>query len=125
MRVEINSLLVSSPEIHHGRPRIAGTGLTVHRIAVWYRLGHSPEEIARRYGHLTIAQVYAALAYYHANQAEIEAELAADEAQADRLEAEHTAQLQAAPDLSEEEMALAAEDLFLAIDREEEAALAG
>ena len=96
MRIEINSLLVSSPEIRDSRPRIAGTGLTVHRIAVWYRLGHSPEEIARRYGHISVAQVYAALAYYHANQAEIEAELTADEAAANRLEAEHTQQLQAA-----------------------------
>ena len=96
MRIEINSLLVSSPEIRNSRPRIAGTGLTVHRIAVWYRLGHSPEEIARRYGHISVAQVYAALAYYHANQAEIEAELTADEAAANRLEAEHTQQLQAA-----------------------------
>jgi len=96
MSVEINNLLVSSPDIRNGRPRIAGTGITVHRIAIWYRLGHSPEEIARRYGHLTVAQVYAALTYYHANQAEIEAELAEDEAEANRLEAEHAEQLQAA-----------------------------
>jgi len=88
MSVEINNLLVSSPEIRHGRPRIAGTGITVHRIAIWYRLGNSPEEIARRYGHLSVAQVYAALAYYHANQVEIETDLAADEAEANRLEAE-------------------------------------
>ena len=96
MSVEINSLLVSSPEIRHGRPRIAGTGITVHRVAIWYRLGHSAEEIAHQYGHLTVAQVYAALAYYHANQAEIEAEIASDEAEAERIEAEHSNQLQAA-----------------------------
>ena len=96
MSVEINSLLVKSPEIRHGRPRIAGTGITIHRIAAWYKLGHSPEEIARRYGHITVAQVYAALAYYHANQAEIEAEIASDETEAERLETEHTNQLQAA-----------------------------
>lgn len=96
MSVEINSLLVKSPEIRHGRPRIAGTGITIHRIAAWYKLGHSPEEIARRYGHLTVAQVYAALAYYHANQAEIEAEIASDETEAESLETEYTDQLQAA-----------------------------
>jgi uncharacterized protein (DUF433 family) len=95
MSVEINNLLVSSSDIRNGRPRIAGTGITVHRIAAWYRLGHSPEEIARRYGHLSVAQVYAALTYYHANQAAIEAELTADEAEAKRLEAEHAEQLQA------------------------------
>jgi uncharacterized protein (DUF433 family) len=86
--VDIGTLIVRSPEIRGGRPRIAGTGITVHRIATWYKLGHSPEEIAPRIGHLTLAQVYAALAYYHANKEEIEAELAEDEADYDRLEAE-------------------------------------
>lgn len=96
MSVEINSLLVSSPDIRNGRLRIAGTGITVHRIVTWYKLGHTAEEIARRYGHITVAQVYAALAYYHANQSEIEADLAAEGAEADRLEAEHTGQVQPA-----------------------------
>jgi uncharacterized protein (DUF433 family) len=96
MSVEINNLVVSNPTVRNGRPSITGTGITVHRVAIWYRLGHSPEEIAHRYGHLTIAQVYAALAYYHSNQAEIEAEIASDEAEAERLEAEHRNQLQAA-----------------------------
>jgi hypothetical protein len=50
-------------------------------------MGLSPEEIADQYGHLTWAQVYAALAYYHANRNEIEAEMAAEEAEYDRLEA--------------------------------------
>lgn len=89
MKTEIGSLLISSPEIRHGRPRIAGTGITVHRIAVWYKMGESPEEIVRHYGHLTEAQVHAALAYYHANRDEVEAELAADEAEADRIEEQY------------------------------------
>lgn len=96
MITNIGSLIVSSPEIRHGRPCIAGTGITVHRIAIWYKLGHSPEEIARRYGHLTEAQVHAALAYYHSNRDEIEAELAADEAEADRLEQQYLQEKQPA-----------------------------
>ena len=96
MIVELDSLLLSTPNIRNGRPVIAGTGITVHRIATWYKLGHSPEEIARRYGHLTVAQVYAALAYYHANQTAIETDLALDEAQAERLETEYTDQPQTA-----------------------------
>ncbi len=59
------------------------------RIVGWYKLGLSPEEIADRIGHLSLAQVYAALAYYHANQVEIEADLAAEAVEADRLEKEH------------------------------------
>ena len=88
MSTDIGSMIVSSPAIRHGRPCIAGTGITVHRIAIWDKLGHSPEEIARRYGHLTEAQVHAALAYYHANRDEVEAEIAADEAEAAHLEDE-------------------------------------
>jgi uncharacterized protein (DUF433 family) len=72
-----------------GRPRIAETGVTVRRIVGWYKLGWSPEEIADRTGHLSLAQVYAALAYYHANREEIEADMAAEEAEAERLEREH------------------------------------
>jgi uncharacterized protein (DUF433 family) len=89
MSIDIGPLIISTPDMKHGRPRIAGTGITVHRIAIWYKLGHSPEEIAYQYGHLTLAQVYAALAYYHANREQIEAEIAADETEADRIEQEH------------------------------------
>jgi uncharacterized protein (DUF433 family) len=86
---DIGTLIVRSPEIRGGRPRIAGTGVTVRRIVGWYKLGLSPEEIADQYGHLSLAQVHAALAYYHANREEIEADLAAEEAEAERLEREH------------------------------------
>lgn len=86
MSTDIDSLIVTSPDIRQGRPCIAGTGISVHRIAIWYKLGHGPEEIVRRYGHLNEAQVHAALAYYHANQEQIEANITADEAIADRLE---------------------------------------
>ena len=70
-----------------GRPRISGTGVTVRRIVEWYKLGLSPEEIAHEIGHITLAQVFAALAYYHANREEIEADLANEKDIADQLEA--------------------------------------
>jgi uncharacterized protein (DUF433 family) len=60
----------------------------VHRIAVLHNLGHSPEEIVRKYEHLTIAGVHAALAYYYANKQEIDAEVAADETEAAEIERE-------------------------------------
>lgn len=87
MNTELNSLLIAKPDIRHGRPCVAGT-TTVHRIAVWYKMGESPEEIARDYPHLPIAGIYAALAYYHANREQIEAEIEAERAEAARLEAE-------------------------------------
>ncbi len=86
---DIGTLIVRSPEIRGGRPRVAGTGVTVRRIVDWCKLGLSPEEIASRIGHLTLAQVYAALAYCHVNRDEIEADLATEEAQVDVLEQQH------------------------------------
>ena len=87
--VDIGALIVRSPEVRGGRPCIAGTGVTVRRLVGWYKLGCSPEEIADRIGHLSLAQVYAAFAYYHANREEIEADIAAEESEAERLEREH------------------------------------
>ena len=86
--VDIGTLIVRSPEIRHGRPRIAGTGMTVHRIASWYKLGNSPEKIAEEISYLSLAQVYAALAHYHANKEQIEADLDEDESEFERVEEE-------------------------------------
>jgi len=87
--IDIGTLITRRPEIRGGRPIIAGTGITVRRIVGWYKLGLSPEEIADQLPHLTLAQVYAALAYYHANQEEIETDIANEEAEAERIEREH------------------------------------
>ena len=80
--VEIGTLIERDPAIRGGRPKIAGTGLTVRRVVGWYKMGMSPEEIALEYPHLNLAQVHAALAYYHANREEIEADIAQEEATA-------------------------------------------
>jgi len=79
---DIGSLIDRDPKIRGGRPKITVTGLTVSRIAGWYKLGMSPEEIALEYPHLTLAQVHAALAYYHVNRDEIETDIAEEEAAA-------------------------------------------
>lgn len=88
MSVQIESLLIPRKE-RKGRLCVVGTLTTVHRIAVWYKMGLSPEDISRKWPHLPVAAVYAALAYYHANQAEMEAEIAADQAEEERIEAEY------------------------------------
>ena|SRR5450631_2704838 len=77
---EIGTLIDRDPKIRGGRPKIAGTGLTVSRIAGWYKMGMTPEEIALEYPRLTLAQVHAALTYYHVNRDEIETDLAQEEA---------------------------------------------
>ena len=77
--VDIGSLIVRTPEIRGGRARIAGTNVTVQRIASWNKLGMTAEEMVRQLPHLTLAQVYAALSYYHANREEIDQQLLTDE----------------------------------------------
>ena len=86
MSTEIGTLLVSSPNICGGRLRIEGTRITVNQIVILYKQGYTPEEIADQYSHLSLAQVYTALAYYHANKQDIEADLATEKEEAIRLE---------------------------------------
>jgi uncharacterized protein (DUF433 family) len=64
-----------TPGIAGGRPRIAGCRITVRNIAVWHdHLGKSADEIAAEYD-LSLADIYAALAYYFDHQAEIDREI--------------------------------------------------
>lgn len=87
---DIGTLVTRSPDIGNGRPIIAGTRTSVCRVVVLYKQGASAEEITRRMSHLSLAQVYAALAYYHANCDEIEADLAEEDAEYWRLAALHS-----------------------------------
>ena len=73
--IEIGTLIDRDPAVRGGRPKIAGTGVTVSRIAGYYRLGMTPDEVPLEYPHLTLAQVHAALAYYHANREEIDSDI--------------------------------------------------
>jgi uncharacterized protein (DUF433 family) len=84
---DIATLVVKSPETLGGRPHIAGTRLSVQRVAAWYKMGLNAEEICDRIGTVTLAQIYAALTYYHSNQAEIEHYLAEEKAEYARLSA--------------------------------------
>lgn len=84
--IDIGTLITRTPGLHGGCPHIAGKGVTVRRIASWYKRGLNAEEIAARIEHLNLAEIYAALAYYHINQEEIEADLLAQATEAKRLE---------------------------------------
>src|SRR2546427_11603969 len=98
--VEIGTLITRTPGIKRGTPHIAGTGVTVRTIVRWHRSGLVPEEIAIRIGHLSLAQVHAALAFYYANQETMDREMAADAAESDRIEREHLARHPQAPNRS-------------------------
>src|SRR5438093_1226727 len=61
-----------TPGVAAGKPRIAGRRITVEDIVIWHdRMGRSADEIAAEYD-LTLADIYAALAYYFDHRAEID-----------------------------------------------------
>jgi uncharacterized protein (DUF433 family) len=82
---DIGNLIYRRPGLHGGRPCIAGTGVTVRRIAVLHNAGEAAEEIASDYQGVSLAQVHAALAYYYSNQAEIDADVDTEEREYDAL----------------------------------------
>jgi uncharacterized protein (DUF433 family) len=90
-QIEIGDMISRTPGIKGGTPHIAGTGVTVRTIVRWNRSGLLPEEIALRIGHISLAQVHAALAFYYANQEALDREMAQEEAESDRIEREHLA----------------------------------
>ncbi len=64
------------PGICGGKPRIAGHRIRVQDIILSYqRDGLTPDEIVLAFPTLTLADVYAALAYYFDSRAEIDADI--------------------------------------------------
>jgi uncharacterized protein (DUF433 family) len=69
---ELGAMIVRSPDTLGGKPRINGHRVGVHRVAAWWKMGLSIEEIGERLSTLTPAEIHAALAYYHLHREEIE-----------------------------------------------------
>ena len=70
--VDIGTLITKRPEMHGGKPCIAGRGITVMTIVEMYEAGMSPAEIQANWGDISHEAVFAALAYAHANREEID-----------------------------------------------------
>ena len=69
----------------HGRPWIDDTNVKVIEVALDHlAYGWNAETIQENHPHLSLAQVYAALAWYYDHQAEMDAEIARQE---DRIQA--------------------------------------
>lgn len=81
---ETRSYVTRTPGILGGKPCVAGHRISVELIAERTALGDTPDDIARAYPTLTLAEIYGALAYYYENKAEIDASIA----DAERLIAE-------------------------------------
>jgi uncharacterized protein (DUF433 family) len=82
--MEIGQLIVKTPGTCGGRARIAGHRVPVSSVYRWFLRGYAPEDILEKYEGLTLAGIYAAIAYALANREEIGGELAEEE----RLERE-------------------------------------
>jgi uncharacterized protein (DUF433 family) len=66
------NLISTNPQVRGGRPCIAGTTIEVSVIMIAKIVhGQTPDEIASDY-QITLAQVYAALAYYYEHKTEID-----------------------------------------------------
>jgi uncharacterized protein (DUF433 family) len=82
----ITEHIVLTPGVCGGKPRIAGHRIKVAQVAVWYeRARLSAAEIVAQHPGLTLADVYAALAYYHDHRDEIDADIRAGEEMYERL----------------------------------------
>ncbi len=70
--MSIGSMIESRPGVCGGHPCLANTRVPVHRVAGYYRLGYSPEEILGLLNSLSLPQVYAAIAHALANPEEVD-----------------------------------------------------
>ncbi|MDJ0902967.1 MAG: DUF433 domain-containing protein [Xenococcus sp. MO_188.B8] len=68
MKVTLNQHVEITSAVRGGKPRIAGTRMTVADIAILYlRMGQPLDLIAGKY-HLPLTSVYAAMSYQNASR---------------------------------------------------------
>lgn len=81
-------------DVRSGKPRIAGTRIAVEDVAVMHlKRGYSLLEIAGKYD-LSLASVYAAMAYYFDHREEIDQRTAEEEQLVEVLKQNHPSLLQ-------------------------------
>ncbi len=78
----IDQLIVKTPGTCGGRARLAGRRIPVSSVYRWFLNGRAPEEILGTYEGVSLAEIYAAIAYALSNRQEITAEIEEE----DRLE---------------------------------------
>jgi uncharacterized protein (DUF433 family) len=84
-----------TPGVCGGKPRLAGHRIKVQDVVIWHeQMGLSPDEIISHYPTITLADVYAALAYYHDHREEIRQQIREDKAFAQQLQAKTSSLVQ-------------------------------
>jgi len=91
----LNGHIEVMPAIRGGKPRLAGTRITVDDVVLMhFRLGQSLEEIAGKYD-LSLAAVYSAMAYYYDHRDEVDQRIEEDQAFVEAFRRENPSPLQA------------------------------
>ena len=90
MSVDIGTRIERTPGAVGGRPRIAGTRISVDHVARRWHWGYSPDELVDRvFTHVSLEGVCAALAYYFANRAEVDGYIAEEDALIEQMIEDH------------------------------------
>ncbi len=72
----VNKHVECTPGVCGGKARIVGHRIRVQDIAVWHEYqGLSADEIVAQFPQITLADVYAALAYYHDHREQIQRQM--------------------------------------------------
>src|SRR5207237_3714328 len=80
--------ITKTPDVCGGKACIAGHRIRVMDIVVWHEMrGYCADEIVDMFPGITLADVYAALAYYFDHREELEADFRKDDEWAEWLKA--------------------------------------
>ena len=86
--------IVSKREVCGGKPCIAGTRIRVQDIYVWHELqGISADEVVSQYPQISMADVYAALAFFWEHREEIRGQMAEESAIVEAMQRKHPSRL--------------------------------
>lgn len=98
MTVPEKIYITRTPGVCGGKPCIAGSRIRVQDVYVWHELqGRSPDEIVSSFPQLTLADVYAALAYFWDHRDQILLEMREQEELVEQMKAQFPSKLPERP----------------------------
>ncbi len=83
--VDIGTLIVATPGVVGGAPRIAGTRIPVSHIARCLADGLTPQQMVEQYPTITLTGAYAAITYYMANRETIDEDIQSEDAEVEEF----------------------------------------
>ena len=85
MALQIEKLTVPLETTADGTVKVRGTRIPLDTIVIAFQLGSTPQDIARQYSPLNLADIYAVLAYYLQHKDDVDQYLREREAEADSI----------------------------------------